>query len=339
MKTIVAMFDNMSEAQSALQDLTKIGIARDDISLVAGDQEGRYASTLPRDADSTDHGSATAGGAVTGAALGGIGGVLLGVGALAIPGIGPVIAAGPLLAGLVGAGIGAAVGGLVGALVDAGVPEEHAGYYAEGVRRGSTLLTVGAPESRVNEVIRTLNQYNPVNIDERAATWRQSGWTGFDANGDVYRSSDTHSTTPDRAISRNLAMDTTHHTPNQVGYGPAKTERNFAVAEEDRRTGVRNQPLNRVDYDEYSAFDSIFRTDYQTRYANSGYTYEQYEPAYRYGYTLANDTRYRDRDWNTIENDARTYWAQNYQDSPWQDFKDAVRHSWQRAKDAVAGRN
>jgi len=235
MKTIVAMFDNLSDAQDAVQDLVNTGIARDDISLVANDQEGRYSSALQRDMDDDDNNGAAAGGAVTGAAVGGIGGVLLGLGALAIPGIGPVIAAGPLVAGLIGAGVGAAVGGLVGALIDAGVPEEQAGYYVEGVRRGGTLLTVGAPESRVDEVVRILNQYEPVNIDERASTWRQSGWTGFDANGDTTSYGDH---TGSMATTSPTMQTTQQRTTGQVADDTDDGQK-IEVIEEDLRVGKR----------------------------------------------------------------------------------------------------
>ncbi|MFN8491504.1 MAG: YsnF/AvaK domain-containing protein [Caldilineaceae bacterium] len=101
----------------------------------------------------------------------------------------------------------------------------------------------------------------------------------------------------------------------------------------------------RVDVDENAQgqtsramrFDpTAFRNDYQSKYTNSGYTFDQYEPAYRYGYTLANDERYRGRDWSAIEADARRDWNQQNKGSSWENFKDAIRYSWERAKDAVA---
>jgi hypothetical protein len=177
MKTVVALYDHLTDAQNAVYDLVDEGLGRDAISLVAGDREGRYTSELTRNEETGDH---SAEGAAAGMVLGGIGGALLALGAFAIPGIGPVVAAGPLIAGLVGAGVGAAVGGLVGALVDAGLPEEHAGYYAEGVRRGGTLVSVEATDAQVPQVIDILDLHDPVDINERVSTWRQSGWTTFE---------------------------------------------------------------------------------------------------------------------------------------------------------------
>jgi len=178
MKTIVAMYDDINNARQSLQELVALGIDRNRISLIAGDHENRYATKL----DQADTGDAIGGGVATGAVVGGLGGLLLGLGALAIPGIGPVIAAGPLVSALVGAGVGAAVGGLVGALVEAGVPEEQAGYYAEGVRRGSTLVTVETPDALVDETVALLERNHPIDIDERASTWRQEGRSSTQAD-------------------------------------------------------------------------------------------------------------------------------------------------------------
>src|SRR5947207_11774476 len=107
-------------------------------------------------------GGAAATGAGVGAVVGGLGGLLLGLGALAIPGIGPIIAAGPLVAALGGAAAGAAVGGLIGALTKMGVPEEEAHIYAEGVRRGGTLVTVTADDANTDTIVSVLNGHGAV---------------------------------------------------------------------------------------------------------------------------------------------------------------------------------
>jgi hypothetical protein len=114
-------------------------------------------------------------GAGIGAVVGGLGGLLVGLGALAIPGIGPVLAAGPLaaaLGALAGAGIGAAAGGLIGAMVDMGIPEDQAELYSEGVRRGATLVIVRASDERAEDAVRIMNQFNPIDINRRSEEWR-----------------------------------------------------------------------------------------------------------------------------------------------------------------------
>ena len=139
-----------------------------------------------RATSATDETSDTAAGAGIGAVLGGLGGLLIGLGALAIPGVGPVLAAGPIVATLVGAGVGAAAGGLIGALVDAGVPEEQANLYAEGVRRGGTLVTVSTSDQNADRAVGILNDHDPVDIDRRASQWHSDNWTGFDENAEPY---------------------------------------------------------------------------------------------------------------------------------------------------------
>jgi len=80
-------------------------------------------------------------------------------------------------------------------------------------------------------------------------------------------------------------------------------------------------------YDDYAA---DFRNDWQTNYSSAGGRYEDYEPAYRYGSTLASDERHRNRNWNDIEADARRDWETRYPGSTWERFKAAVRHGWDR---------
>ncbi len=89
-----------------------------------------------------------------------------------------MVAAGWLVATVTGAGIGAAAGGLVGALTGAGMSEEEAAAYAEGVRRGGTLVTVRAEESRTAGLISLMKEAGSIDIDQRAENWRSEGWTG-----------------------------------------------------------------------------------------------------------------------------------------------------------------
>lgn len=349
MKTVVALFDHITEAQAAVQALVNDGFDRSRISLVAGDREGLYSSSLDQ---TVDEGDATATGAATGAVLGGIGGVLVGLGALAIPGIGPVIAAGPLIAGLIGAGVGATVGGLVGALVDAGLPEEHAGYYAEGVRRGGSLVSVESADADVNRVIAILDRHDPVDINERVSTWRASGWRGFDADTEPNPYRDPAQSNRESRISPTLnpASETLHtaggsstrintwSSPSEHGVigGPKLGEEAKGGSSYDWNNPTTSSTTMRNPQDVRS-YDPSFRSHYQSYFGTTGVAYERYEPAYRYGYTLATDPHYQGRDWNEIESDARLYWNTHHVDSPWEQFKDAVRHGWQEVKQAVRG--
>jgi uncharacterized protein (TIGR02271 family) len=143
MPNVIGVFDNSSEARAAVERMIDAGIDRDEISLVTRDSDHEKIR-----ADATEHKSGAAKGAGVGAALGGVGGLIAGLAGLAIPGIGPILAAGPIAAALAGAlggaGLGAAAGGLIGALTDMGVPEEDARHYEDQVRQGKILVTVRA---------------------------------------------------------------------------------------------------------------------------------------------------------------------------------------------------
>jgi len=164
-----------------VQELANAGFPRDDISIIANNASGELSTYSD---EGVADGAVT--GATGGAVLGGVAGLLVGLGALTIPGVGPIIAAGPLAAALAGAGIGAAAGGLLGALVDLGIPDEEAGYYAEGVRRGGALVSVRADDDMADTAVTIMERYNPVDVESRAEEWRQSGWTGYDENAGAY---------------------------------------------------------------------------------------------------------------------------------------------------------
>lgn len=183
-RAVTALYNDYQTAERVVDDLERAGFARQDISIVANDASGDYQSRLVVHDNDVKGGEGASFGALTGAAIG--------LGAMLIPGVGPVIAGGPLIAGLVGAGIGAATGavtgGITASLIKFGFSEEEAGYYAEGVRRGGTLVVVHAEDSRVPQVKMVLDRYNAVDITTRATNWRESGWTGFDVAGEPYTS-------------------------------------------------------------------------------------------------------------------------------------------------------
>jgi len=183
-KTIVGVFNSVQDAHAAVRELEGQGIARDEISVVANKHATGY-DTMD-DRDKTSDVVADAG---IGAAIGGVGGLLLSAaGALTIPVIGPVLAAGPIAAALTGAGIGAAAGGLVGALTESGIPEEHAKHYAEGVRRGDVLVTVRTDDMNTERVCDVLDQHGAIDVDDRVQNWKQRGWSGWNDTAQPYTS-------------------------------------------------------------------------------------------------------------------------------------------------------
>ena len=181
-KTISGLFDDYADAKSAVTNLEAAGIPRGDISIVANNTDMRY--TMGGEAGHSKAAAGAGTGATLGGLVGGGAGLLAGLGMLAIPGVGPVVAAGWLVAAAAGvaagAAIGGATGGIIGAMVREGVPPEHAHVFAEGVRRGATLISVRVDDSRVEAAEGILAEHNAVDADSRGAIYRESGWKGFD---------------------------------------------------------------------------------------------------------------------------------------------------------------
>ncbi len=169
MKTIVGLFDTHTHAEIAAHELERTGIFHTDISLLAHNTAGRF-PTGTDPVDTSDAGSETGKGAVAG----GVAGLLLGLAAIAIPGLGVIAAVGWLTTMVTGAVVGAGVG-LVGALNGIGVSHEDAAHYAEGIRRGGTLLAVRAEDEQAAQVAQILSAHGAVDINERAAQYRQEG--------------------------------------------------------------------------------------------------------------------------------------------------------------------
>jgi len=421
MQTLVALYHDFDDAQKAVDALVRGGVDRTKISLVANNTAGEYTDYLNADHDSEDAVTAEQG-AAFGAASGGIIGALAGLGALAIPGIGPVIAAGPLIAALTGGAIGALAGAPTGGLVAGLVKTHHmdaddAELYAEGVRRGETLLTVQIEDSEVSRTRDLLNQYNPTDVHGEATSWRSEGWSKFDEtktpSADEYKSYRNRSssstglgagTTPttrtedgkmvlpvveekldvskrevekgkvhvytevtekpvstdvslrqenvtverraaDRPVSptdaafreqnielteksEQAVINKTARVVEEVVVGKDVTQQSQTVSDTVRRTDVRVER----DSTDFSAYDSDFRTDFQTRYGTSGRTYDVYMPAYQYGYTSASDSNYANHDWSTFESNARTRWESEHPDTLWDDVKDAVQYAWDKVR-------
>ncbi|HZA97808.1 MAG TPA: YsnF/AvaK domain-containing protein [Gemmatimonadales bacterium] len=180
--TVVGLFHNQADAERAIQRLKKEGFSESQIGVAIKDRE-RQQDLLEGTGTQAAEGAAT--GAIGGGVLGGVIGLLAGVGALAIPGVGPIIAGGTLASTLAGAGIGAAAGGLLGALVGMGVPEEDAQHFDKGFRAGGTLVTVNAG-ARADEARNCLYESGAdlgsmgrgMSAEARTGSWNRSSEEG-----------------------------------------------------------------------------------------------------------------------------------------------------------------
>lgn len=166
---IAAVFDIHQQAQAAVEKLLAAGVDKDNISVVANMGE----TNTEDHTHSKDE--SVSGGLAKGLTWGGLGGLALGLMALASPG---VLVAGPLAIALAasGAGVGAIGGGIVGAMNQLGVPDEHANMYHEAVQRGGTVVTVIAPQSDNDRITALLKEAGALNVNQHEAPPNRSGW-------------------------------------------------------------------------------------------------------------------------------------------------------------------
>jgi len=141
---VYGIYRDELQLEHAIDALLKAGFRHEDISVLMADNEGTKDFAHEKN---TKLPEGTASGAVAGGVIGGTLGVLVGVGSLAIPGLGPFIAAGPIMAALAGVGVGGTVGGLVGALVGMGIPEYEAKRYEGRIKQGGVLASVHCDNS------------------------------------------------------------------------------------------------------------------------------------------------------------------------------------------------
>jgi hypothetical protein len=301
-ETLYATFSDYKMAEKAVGALLDHGLNKDAVTLIAnnsGDHESHAEHGI-----TTTTGADAAAGAAKGAGIGLAVGALGALASLLIPGFGLVTGGGALATALgAAAGTtagGAAAGGLAGFLQDQGVDEAAALDYEAAVKRGGALVELHLPSGDIGSVQaeQILNKYNATNI--RRGGTGLSGSTGT-AAGSIAGSS-MGTTMP--------AGNTTSGTVGSTGTG----------------------------YTSFNDYDTEFQSDYQTRFSGArwqGRSYNEFQPAYSYGYELANDSRFRDRDWMSIENDARSGWKHQ---SAWEDMKDAVRHSYDRVRTGMRTR-
>lgn len=169
------IYEDRAHVEEAIESLLSAGFRKEDISVLFPDNAGTkdFAHEMNTKAP---EGAAT--GAGTGGAIGGTLGLLAGIGALAIPGLGPFIAAGPIMGALAGLGAGGVVGGLVGALIGMGIPEYEAKRYEGRVKEGGVLLSVHCDDSewvgRAKDILKATGGEDVASADEKGADYAES---------------------------------------------------------------------------------------------------------------------------------------------------------------------
>jgi hypothetical protein len=154
-KTVIGVFSREDSAKQAVQDLRNSGFDTNEVSIIARDRQRDAGGTMMAG------GGSLSSGVTTGGILGGLAGLAAGAGALAIPGIGPLVAAGPL-AGVIS---GAATGGVAGGLVDWGIPSDRSDFYEGKVREGRILATVRTEDHKVDRAASILRNNGATDVE------------------------------------------------------------------------------------------------------------------------------------------------------------------------------
>jgi len=372
-QTVVGLFATLTEAQQAVSDLNAAGFSSSDVTVTSEEQ----ASTLAADQNAP------------------------------------------------------AKGGFWSWLTGAGIPENEAGYYAEGVRRKGTLVSVHTTDALAKKATDIMSRHHVINVDQQGEQWKASGWTGYDEKAAPYTGEplavtakrDTTAKTTvntdgktvlpvveeelqigkrtvegggvrvytrvtsrpveeqitlhqervtvdrrpvDRAVTaadteafKDQSIEMTERSEEavvsksarvieEVVIGKEATDRTDTVRDTVRRTDVQVKQLpganktvsgtTTVKTAGYDTYTTDFRSNYDTSYAKSGYSYDQFAPAYRYGYDLAQDERYSTGDWNTVSPQVQAAWEQR-NPGTWDQFKNAIMYARDKARNALKGNN
>jgi uncharacterized protein (TIGR02271 family) len=303
---------------------------------------------------------------------------------------------------------------LVKRLTDRGMPDDDASLYAEGVRRGGSLVFVEASDTQEKRGLEIMERFHPIDIHERRAHWRQEGWNRFDPKAAPYTETEVHQErerynrrgtaagdvettipvveeevtvgkrevergrvrvrtyTEERPVEKSVQLREEHVTVDRRPVDRPATEADFKAAaaetievtemaeepvvskrarvveevvvrkevdehtetvrETARRTDVEvddKGTLRATDGGSFATYDADFRKHHASNFAKSGTAYADYEPAYRYGYTLGTDPRYRSHKWDTLEAEARQEWETRHGKS-WAQYRDAIHYGWNR---------
>lgn len=275
MKRVVGIFKTEDQAIRAIEGLKRDGYREDEISVVTKDrgQHDRVAQVAGNVSDARDSrigrdddtGSKAAGGAITGGTIGGIGGLLLGLGSFAIPGLGPIMAAGPIAAAIGGALAGGAVGGLLGALTDFGIPEVEAREYETRINAGEILVLIDTDDTRSDSVYsnfydnestnRDRYEYNRPDADSIRGRGNMTGTGNLSDDTGRMTDRDVRTSTDPRVTTAALNIDESRTTTTNEGINPFDRDPNHPV--DSMGKGLENEtaPLDR----EVSASDTFDR--------------------------------------------------------------------------------
>lgn len=215
---VFGIYGTVTQAEQAADRLIASGFSNQDISVLMADKETSRQFAHEKNTKAPE---GTTTGVTTGGVIGGTLGVLAGIGALAIPGVGPLIAAGPIMAGLAGLGVGGAVGGLIGGLVGMGIPEYEAKRYEGRVKDGGVLLSAHCDSSdevsRAKDILKATGAEDISSAGEKAASTHG-------VNADRDRDNDNRTGAPPVVVTDSTPVTVADRTTD-----PLATDRTFLV--------------------------------------------------------------------------------------------------------------
>jgi uncharacterized membrane protein len=295
-QTVVGLFDDRDEAQRAVRDLLDHAFPTEKISIITTDPDGEFIRQPVTADPGNKSNQGVAVGAASGAVVGGIFGLLVGAGILLFPPLG-VIAAGPVVATLAGAGVGALGGGILGGLIGLGIPKDQVQTYAEAIRRGGVVVAVQVNEADMTRANEIMKKHNAVDISQRAAYYQSQGFTQYDPNERPY--------TPAEIAAERERVRSQYSSMNAPVVGSRAPQVATTTMVED--TVVRNR------YDQSG---------------NQGLAYQQWEPAYRYGWQLAQNPQFQG--FSQGEPTIRQMWEQS-NPGTYQLYRDAIHSGFEDA--------
>ncbi|WP_338680257.1 hypothetical protein OPV09_01405 [Janthinobacterium sp. TB1-E2] len=192
--------------------------------------------------------------------------------------------------------------------------------YAEAVRRGHVVLTLEeASDADIQRATDIVERYAPLDIDAHADHWRAGGWQGAPQDASAMRQgASMQSDTSSQQGSMNEAPGSQQFA-SDMAPPPSSAGANVR-----RYPSADNLPGTNYDDEQY------YRSHWSATYVATGARFEDYDPAYRYGHSMASSDSYRGRPWDDVEADLRSTWEHTYPQSAWDKFKAAVRHGWER---------
>ncbi|NLG97824.1 MAG: hypothetical protein GX491_10720 [Chloroflexi bacterium] len=312
-RTVVGLFEAFNTAQKVVRELVESGFARETISLIASDAEGRFSSQLLEGPEIEGEGTSDSvtEGAEMGVNLGGVSGLLSGITTFTITDLGPVIAAGPLIAAL----RGRRDGGMTAALTRSGVPEKDADIFVEGIRKGGTLVIIYTGNEASDRAAAVMNRHSPMDLDQIKS--EQSKRREDDEHLDTFSFQKYEPPEPLREAS------------SRLDYGPGA--RSFlpgqAVSAYDREKADmgRYQDFTTGDW---SVYESRFREDFNRRMGSRLERWEDFRDIYRYGFERGADTRYAGHTWETARSELRFEWELRNPQRRWDEDEVYIHQGW-----------